>query len=317
MIALGDDTRLMKPVASRYAATTPALLDWFKFYNWGKPYEKKVRPFGFLLSLQSEKMEQIAHQDAEAHAWWRKYKSDPTATAPFDVDPAKAAKEAFDRKRRDQKVPERWLKSYADTLSDYHLQPEPKFLDGEIRRGSGTLRRRHVLVGVVQHIGKESDHYEEQLHTGEDNTDLNYGLTAEARAKLIVTIKTARKQFSAHRFREAAHVHDKTIAAAVAGRDLVSDATLIHLAEVGNGLLAGYEQQSAEEIEDLEWAFERAVIEGPYIFAARIGVDGANFSKVRGGMRNISAGMLEKIRAARLADAATGGFLGRHPRLVQ
>ena len=47
VIGLENDTRLQAPVASRYAATTPALLRWFKLYNWGKPYEKKVRPFGF------------------------------------------------------------------------------------------------------------------------------------------------------------------------------------------------------------------------------------------------------------------------------
>ena len=204
VIDLVGDKQLSKPVASRYAATTPALLDWFKIYNRGKPYERQVRPFGFLLSLQSEKMEQIAHQDAEAREWWRKYKSDPAATAPFDVDPAKAAKQAFDRKRRDQKIPERWLKTYADALSDYHLQPEPKFLGGEIRRGNGTLRRRHVMAGVVQHIGKESDHYEEQLHTGEDSADFNYCLTAESRAQLVKAIAWARQRFSVRKFTVAA-----------------------------------------------------------------------------------------------------------------
>jgi hypothetical protein len=137
---------------------------------------------------------------------------------------------------------------------------------------------------------------------------LDYGLTPEGRAKLVLTIKAARKQFSAHSFRDAAHIHDKTIAAAVAGRDWVSDATLINLAEVGNRLLAGYEKQNAEEIETLEWAFERSMIEGPYIFAARIGIDGANFSKTRGGKRKISSSMLEKIRAARAMDAGDEDF---------
>ena len=300
MIALEDDTRLAGPVASRYAATTPALLDWFKTHNRGKPYERRVRPFGFLLSLQSEKMEQIAHQDAEAQAWWRKYKSDPAATAPFDVDPAKAAKQAFDRKRRDQKVPERWLKTYADVLSDYHLQPEPKFLGGDIRRGSGTLCRRHVRAGVVQHIGKESDHYEEQLHTGEDNADLDYGLTAEARAQLVKSIALARKRFSVRKFTVAARVSDRTIANAVKGKG--SDATLIHLSKVANQLMTSWSERSAEEVEIMEWAFERAAIEGSYRFAARIGVDAANLSKALKGKRKVSAEMLAKIRAGKMAE---------------
>jgi hypothetical protein len=38
---------LTAPAASRYAATTPILLRWFKTYNEGKPYREQVRPFNF------------------------------------------------------------------------------------------------------------------------------------------------------------------------------------------------------------------------------------------------------------------------------
>ena len=44
-----------KAALSRYAATTPELLRWFKTYNTGRPYTEQVRPFGFMLALQADK----------------------------------------------------------------------------------------------------------------------------------------------------------------------------------------------------------------------------------------------------------------------
>ena len=300
-IGLEHDARLRVPVASRYAATTPALLRWFTLYNWGKPYEKKVRPFGFLLSLQAEKMEQIAYRDEAARSWLRKYKRDPAPIAPFDPDPSAAADNAFDRHRRNETIPRDWLISYADALKDYHLQPETKFLGGEVRRASGTLSRRHILVDEVQHIGKESDHWEEHVHTGEGDADIHYGLTPAARTRCSATIKAARKRFSVRRYMDAAHVTDRTITAAIAGRG--SNDALVHLAEVGNLLLMGLEKQTAEEIELLEWAFEQSSIEGVYNFAKRIGVDGSNLSKaLRSKGRKVSGEVIEKIRGARNRD---------------
>jgi hypothetical protein len=42
---------LNQPALSRYAATTPKLLRWFKGYNENHPYERQVKPLGFLYSL--------------------------------------------------------------------------------------------------------------------------------------------------------------------------------------------------------------------------------------------------------------------------
>ena len=42
---------MMKPARSRYGATRPAVLDWFKRYNEGRPYAEQVKPFNFLLDL--------------------------------------------------------------------------------------------------------------------------------------------------------------------------------------------------------------------------------------------------------------------------
>ena len=270
------DGRFSGKAASRYAATGPALLDWFKVYNGGKPYERRVRPFGFLLSMQCDKIEQLAHSDPEALAWWRKYKREPAPTAPYDRDTNAAAMRSFDRRHRDLGVPPGWLMSYAETLSDYHLQPENKFLGGERRLGHGSLERRHIIAKAAQLIGKEADGWEEQLYIGDDDAAIEYGYSPERRAILVETIRLARKRFSVRKFTRAAGVTDRTLAAATSGQLLVSDAIVTRLAEVAYRLWRGLEQYSDEQADLCDWAEERSIIEGTYAFASRIGVDGSN-----------------------------------------
>ena len=297
VIAIEGNDRLNAPVASRYAATTPALLAWFKHYNRGRDYSVRVRPFGFLLSLQADRMDLRAYDDAEAREWWRKFKRDPAPTAPYDRDPKRAAKYAFDRRHRDLKIPERWLSSYADALSDYHLQPENKFFGGEVRRGGGRLQRRHIFVTGAQSIGKEAEGWEEQLYVGGDDAEILYGLSPATRAAHIESIRMARKRFSVRKFTKVAHVTDRTIAAAVSGQNLVSDRVLIHLAEVASRLWHGLEAYTAEEAELCEWAWECSILEGKSAFARRIGEDASNLSKAIAS-KKFSKGMLEKIKDA-------------------
>ena len=171
--------------------------------------------------------------------------------------------------------------------------------------GAAFLERRHIRAAAVQHIGKEADRWDEQLHTGEDDADILYGLTPEGRAQLIATIKEARKRFSVRKFTKAAGVSDRTVANAVAG--LGSDETLVQLAEIAWRFLAGYASQSAKEVEVLEWALEAAVMAGGvYKLAEQLGVDGSNLNKaLRGRGRKVSPGMMVKLRAARQEESST------------
>lgn len=240
-------------------------------------------------------MDLLAHEDAEAWEWWRKYKRDPAPTAPYDRNPKKASQQAFDRRHRNLKIPSRWLISYADALSDYHLQPENKFLGGEVRRGGGRLKRRHIVVTGVQSIGKEAEGWEEQLFIGGDDAEILYGLTPQARAAHLRSIRMARKRFSVRKFMKAAQVTDRTIAAAASGQNLVSNHVMIHLAEVASHLWFELEARTAEQAELCDWALQKMVVEGNYAFAARIGVDGSNLRKAIVS-RKLSIGMLDKIR---------------------
>ena len=82
--ALGDRPRevdyafrreMSRPAHSRYSATRPAVLNWFKRYNEGRPYAEQVKPFNFLLTFFARRQEDIATDDPP-HEWDPKLEAD-------------------------------------------------------------------------------------------------------------------------------------------------------------------------------------------------------------------------------------------------
>lgn len=76
-----------------------------------------------------------------------------------------AAKSCFDRITGNTIDPEKLL-SIRRALAQFHLHPESKFIGGDYS-DSGITERRHVWVTSVEHIGKEANKWEEQMHLGE------------------------------------------------------------------------------------------------------------------------------------------------------
>lgn len=100
-------------------------------------------------------------------AEWRPSRAGPRARdSPFDGDPAVAAGRAFDRVTGELVSVTR-LKTYAEALAQYHLNPEGKFRNGDYtdRR---LMERRHIVANVVELIGKEANLWEEQVYLGEN-----------------------------------------------------------------------------------------------------------------------------------------------------
>ncbi|CAM3066403.1 DNA-directed DNA polymerase [Sphingomonas antarctica] len=172
---------LSKPAISRYGATTPELLRWFKTYNLDRPYRDQVKPFGFLLSMMQGSYPWAERIIGSAERGGRKRASATKPIAPFDKDFDKALALAFDRETGDAINPAS-LKFYADALAQYHIQPEGKFLNGDWT-DMGTTRRRHVAVASVKHIGKESHDWEQQAAIGlRIDSEITYGVAACERA---------------------------------------------------------------------------------------------------------------------------------------
>jgi hypothetical protein len=133
--AMGDNPRevdyafrheMQLPARSRYSATRPAVLNWFKRYNEGRPYAEQVKPFNFLLTFFTRRQEDIASEDM-THEFDPKL-DEIRPVAPYEKDSEKALRRIFDRNSENMDpVSAKWLRTVANVLRDYHRQPEYKF----------------------------------------------------------------------------------------------------------------------------------------------------------------------------------------------
>jgi hypothetical protein len=166
---------LSEPAVSRYGATTPKLLGWFKQLNGGREYRDQVKPFNFLIAFQGRR-----HLTETDGGPWTPKRGRPRKVspirpvAPFSRNISEAAKTAFDRET-DKRVESESLVTYAEALAQYHLRPEAKFLNGDFF-DRGRTERRHVIALQILHIGKEANKWEEQYFLGsDDEAEIEYG----------------------------------------------------------------------------------------------------------------------------------------------
>jgi hypothetical protein len=165
---------LNQPAVSRYGATTSKLLRWFKTYNQNRLYKDQVKPFNFLLAFQASPS--LLDDD------------EGKPIAPYNSDSTRAARNCFDRETGKSMSTER-LKTYKEALSQYHLSPESKFLNGDYLDQGPTIRR-HVETAVVHHIGKEANHWEGQFYLGFDEEEqIEYGVAPDDSKKAFEVLK--------------------------------------------------------------------------------------------------------------------------------
>lgn len=170
-VALDYHPALGQPTVSRYAATSPNLLRWFKGFNEGKLYREQVKPFGFLLALRAAFDFADGEQIDDAPKRGRPRKQLPIKpVAPFDKDYGHAIPLAFDRETGNPIVPSA-LATYAEALATYHLSPESKFLNGDYF-DKGLTFRRHIRITSVAYIGKEARDWEEWAMLGRQEKNI-------------------------------------------------------------------------------------------------------------------------------------------------
>lgn len=172
------------PVVSRYGATAPELLGWFKHHNANRLYRDQVKPFGFLLSLSAKRnwaaREIIA---PEARKGRPRKVSAVKPIAPFSKDAATIAATAFDRITGKQ-IPASDLQTCREAIAQYHLHPESKFLNGNYV-DRGTTTRRHIRASAIRYIGKEANEIDRQQMLGADSElHPEYGLSADSVAQI-------------------------------------------------------------------------------------------------------------------------------------
>jgi hypothetical protein len=176
------------PARSRYGATRPAVLNWFKRFNESRSYAEQIKPFNFMLAFFARRQEDIATEDSTRD--FDPHLSEIRPVAPFEKDCEKALKRIFDRNSDNlDAVPIEILRKVSDVLRDYHRQPEYKFLGGGWTE-KGVLHRRHVVVETIEDIGKESDGWEEDEARSEgQDTVLTYPSSSHDRERMVALIK--------------------------------------------------------------------------------------------------------------------------------
>ena len=147
------------------------MLRWFNSFNSGRDYPAQVHPFNFLTVFPARRISASDWPDLIEplelkNSKRRNYRDLPRPVAPFNSDPRRGAANSFDR-LTGEPVPINRLKTYSEALSDYHLHPEAKFLNGDYVDRGPTMRR-HIRVAGMRYIGKEANRWEEQFHLGYD-----------------------------------------------------------------------------------------------------------------------------------------------------
>jgi hypothetical protein len=269
--------QLQLPAASRYSATRPTILGWFRQYNEGRPYPEQIRPFGFLTWLHAKRPEEIFLEEGTETAVWAERAATSKPVAPYDHDTSKDADNAFDR-GTGQPIPRAWLRTYAEALRQYHIHPETKFIGGSHTQ-SGPLTRRHIFASAVEYIGKEADRWEEDSHFGADvESTIAYGLSPEDRAKMIEAIRRAIcvDKVGVKRLAKRARLADRAVSRVVVSDTAISDEDVLRLHRAVEALLAQNRAEDEEVAALLEWA--RA--QSRSWLAAELDYDLSNLSKV-------------------------------------
>ena len=115
--------------------------------------------------------------------------------ASYDRHLPTAIEGAFDRETGSP-ISASHLRCYRETLAQYHLQPEAKFLNGDYV-DRGTTERRHVRLTGIELIGKEANRWEEQEHLGLfADAEITYGAVESVTAEITRRIALLKPDFS-------------------------------------------------------------------------------------------------------------------------
>ena len=200
---------LRNPAISRYAATSPELLAWFKLYNANLPYRDQVKPFGFLLSMTEAFGFGGERVVGSLRRGRRKKVVKLKPIAPFDRDHKAAVLAAFDRETG-KPISSSALKTYANALAQYHLSPESKFRNADYD-DQGTTVRRNVRMTETRHIGKESHDWERQAVLGLSNdSEVVYGVAID---EISDQVRGCVQKFGKRMSARALHISPKQLGA--------------------------------------------------------------------------------------------------------
>jgi hypothetical protein len=164
------------PAIGRVTVTSPAILEPLSDLNAGRKYQDQIKPFNFLLTCHvstlgyplaanPEQFHLIAPFEQDSSKWLRMDWINQYSGKQFKITTQKNFSSRTTAR----------VKTYGDVIADYEHHPESKCADvnGNIcdKKTVGLLYRRHVRIGEIIPIGKESNSLEEVdaglIHTAE------------------------------------------------------------------------------------------------------------------------------------------------------
>jgi hypothetical protein len=178
-VELGDLPGFDRPAMIAYTVTTPNQHAWFDTYNLPKPYAKQVRPFGFYQAPvladdglptgeDADRFRLVCPFTRDQRQWRkRRYTNIYNPDQPTYSISTRLKSDTIAR-----------VKSYREIALDYVKHPEPKSLGPngapceELTRGE--LQPRHIRVGDLAYIGKESGELDETGLASADETTSKY-----------------------------------------------------------------------------------------------------------------------------------------------
>jgi hypothetical protein len=154
------------PAVGRVTISSPAVLRSFAEFNAAKAYADQIKPFNFVLTCQTTPLGHPTGADPEHFH----------LIAPYELDPRKWLKhkwidqysgtayrittDVHHGSRNAARV-----KTYGDILLEYEYHPESKCADADgntcKKQTIGLLQRRHIQIGQIKYIGKESNSIED------------------------------------------------------------------------------------------------------------------------------------------------------------
>lgn len=197
-------------------------------------------------------------------------------------NPSKAVARCFDRSSG-EKIKKFQLKTYLDSLAQYHLHPETKFLNGDYV-DTGTTQRRHIRVKSIQHIGKEANKWEEQFFTGFDpDAQIEYGMCAEQKSEMLEIVLQAIKRYGAKPLADISKLSSRHILNINKDKTNLSENALLKLYTAATTL-----ENTNNKENELRKLIRNTIKEkGVSIrqLAAKAGIDPSNLSKLISGKR--------------------------------
>jgi len=153
------------PAVGRTTVSSPWLMRSLRSFNAGKSYAQQIKPFNFLLSAQVRELGHPVGVDPQRFHLIAPYESNPKKwlTLPWiDAHTGQRHRVSTAQTRSPKTA---GLKTYGDVLRSYEFHPEVKCAgpDGKpcSKQTIGLLSRRHIRIGQVRFIGKESNRLEE------------------------------------------------------------------------------------------------------------------------------------------------------------